>query len=74
MQTHEYDLTVTLVEHEIFVQSHTSAGVDFLLGPFRELRPISAEEFVASIPPGLRVGLLNPETNLFAQLPPTSLH
>jgi hypothetical protein len=72
----DYDITVSMHNSDDYPEAiaHSEAGEKFL-GRVRRAWIISTvEEFISHVPPGLRVGLLNPETNLFAQLPPRSLH
>jgi hypothetical protein len=72
----DYDITVSMLNSDEYpvVTAHSEAGEKFLGRVRRAYITSTVEEFIAYIPPSLRVGLLNPETNLFAQLPPRSLH
>lgn len=77
MKIPEFDVTVSMVMDEVAILAHTEVGRKFLDtawedGMFNVFE--GPEEFVRNVPPNIRVGLLNPETNLFAQLPPRSLH
>jgi hypothetical protein len=67
----EFDVQVLMYEGEPVILGMTPAGHVFLA---EQGEWLNLEDFLSCIPPGLRVGLKNPETNLFAQLPPRSLH
>lgn len=71
MQNEDYDVQVLMFQGEPVILGITPKGHIFLAETQEWL---DLPDFLASIPPGLRVGLLNPETNLFAQLPSRSLH
>lgn len=66
----DYDLTFEIGEEGPCAFVHTDAGEAFMKANL-DKGPL---EMLSHIPPGLRVGLLSPETNIFAQPPCTVLH
>lgn len=77
MKTPEFDVTVSIIMDEVAIMAHTEAGQKFLNTAWEDNvfdAFAGPSEFVKNVPPNIRVGLLNPETNLFAQLPARSLH
>jgi hypothetical protein len=71
MQNDEYDVKVLMYDGEPVALGMTPKGHTFL-ADIQEW--LNVEEFLAAIPPGLRVGALNPETNIFVLLPTSPLH
>lgn len=76
VRTMDFDITVSMCNSDDYpvATACSLAGRAFLGGMSQVWIISTVEEFTSNIPPGLRVGLKNPETNLFAQLPARSLH
>lgn len=76
MQNDEYDVIITLAPDEEYpmIEARSMEGCGFLGGARQGFLVGSVDDFIGHVPPGLRVGLLNPETNIFVLLPTSPLH
>jgi hypothetical protein len=72
----EYDIIVYVNEEkdDVHYQANSPEGLAFILSPKMLQMMLTPEEFIAGIPPNLKVGVVKPGGNKVHKMVPAPLH